>query len=93
MNRIKRERTLQKLLLFLRLSARAPLHRHFNPSKSVITWPRHAARGMSFILLNSARQAFLCGFDTPSLAAQDGQRLPSYFNIQWAVPVRSVKED
>jgi hypothetical protein len=26
--------------------------------------------------------ALLCGFDTPSLAAQGGQRLPSYFNIQ-----------
>jgi hypothetical protein len=28
----------------------------------------------------------LCGFDTPSLAAQGGQRLPSYFNIQRGNP-------
>jgi hypothetical protein len=31
--------------------------------------------------------ALLCGFDTPSLATQGGQRLPSYFNIERGNPL------
>src|ERR1019366_6792641 len=30
--------------------------------------------------------AFLCGFDTPSLLAQGGQRRPAYFNISRDIP-------
>jgi osmotically-inducible protein OsmY len=37
--------------------------------------------------------ALLSGISTPSLAAQGGQRLPSYFNINRDIPDATVREE
>jgi hypothetical protein len=54
----------------------------------------HARSGFIWRIPNQLRRgnihhgvALLCGFDTPSLAAQGGQHLPSYFNIERGNPI------
>jgi hypothetical protein len=54
-----------------------------SPSRLTIRYQRYRCRRRNV----RHGVALLCGIDTSSLAAQGGQRLPSYFNIDWGNPM------